>query len=125
MAIIMVEKDNKNQESADFKRGLVMRSLSVGQSRTSVRMEPLMWALYDEMIKREHRTQREVSAKVRELATHFDINFTAALRSYVTRYFYEAATEQGHLSAGHGTLPRHKTLDYQDLHRNMLVPAPD
>ena len=101
-------KKMQNEGKKHYKPGLHTRNVQVDGRRTSVRLEPFMWHCYDEMVQRQRIRQQELMTEVKALSDEHKLNFTAALRSYITRYYYDATSEEGHMAAGHGTLPRQK-----------------
>ena len=80
---------------------LVTGNVRVAGRRTSVRLEPKMWAALEEVRIREHTTLPALVTRIEraKLAT----SLTAGIRIYLLLYFMSAATEEGHRAAGHGT----------------------
>lgn len=81
---------------------LVSRNVMVNGRRTSLRLEPEMWEGLDEISNRENASINDLVGFVdrrRDRAT-----LTSDVRVFVLGYFRSAATERGHLSAGHGIL---------------------
>ncbi len=79
---------------------LVSRNITVAGHRTSVRLEPAMWHAFADICRRERQSAHEICSAIdacRDAST-----LTAALRVFVMEYFRVAATEDGHLRAGHG-----------------------
>lgn len=85
-----------------FASRLVSRNVIGSQGRTSMRLEPELWDALDEMCRRENLTLREVVRRVGPKPTG---GRTSAVRVQVLLYYWAAATEEGHLKAGHGSLP--------------------
>ena len=81
---------------------LVFRNVTLGVKRTSLRLEQTIWDALAEICRREDLTLSELCERVNERRR--ESTLTAALRVYVLCYFKVAATEEGHASAGHGTL---------------------
>ncbi len=81
---------------------LVIRNVTVSGRRTSVRLEPEMWAALNEICKRERRSVHEVCSSVAD-RKHPDTSLTAAIRVFIMSYFRAAATDDGHRAVGHGT----------------------
>ncbi len=82
--------------------GLVNRNITSQQGRTSMRLEPELWAALEEMCQRENLT---VTMAIRAIeSAHSPGSRTSAVRVHLLRYFRQAATEEGHRLAGHGTL---------------------
>jgi predicted DNA-binding ribbon-helix-helix protein len=84
---------------------LVTGNVRVAGRRTSVRLEPKMWAALEEIRIRERTTLPALVTQIEraKLAT----SLTAGIRIYLLLYFMSAATEEGHRAAGHGTLEPH------------------
>jgi predicted DNA-binding ribbon-helix-helix protein len=81
---------------------LVNQNVKLLNRRTSIRLEPGLWALLDEVCRRERCSRGEI-IRCAELQSTSG-GRTSALRVYLLRYFREAATELGHKAAGHGSL---------------------
>jgi predicted DNA-binding ribbon-helix-helix protein len=82
---------------------LVNRNVFASRGRTSIRLEPEFWTALEEICRREGKTLHEV-------VTHMEQNGwpgkrTSTVRVQILLYFHEAATEDGHKAAGHGTVP--------------------
>lgn len=67
-----------------------------------MRLEPVMWEALHELCCREGKTVHAVCSMVNQ--RRHESSLTAALRVHVMSYFRSAATEDGHLQAGHGDL---------------------
>lgn len=80
---------------------LVSRNVTIGGHRTSVRLEPEMWSGLGEVCRRERANLHEICTSI---ATRKQENtsLTAAIRVFAMAYFRVAATEDGHVKAGHG-----------------------
>ena len=81
---------------------LVFRNVTVGDKRTSLRLEQTIWDALAEICRREDVTLGQLCGRLNERRR--EATLTAALRVFVLCYFKVAATEEGHASAGHGTL---------------------
>ena len=79
---------------------LVNRNIMAARGRTSMRLEPELWDALLEICRREAIDPGQLVRKVEEQG-HAG-GRTSAVRVYVLTYFREAATEQGHVAAGHG-----------------------
>ncbi|MDX2028369.1 MAG: ribbon-helix-helix domain-containing protein [Alphaproteobacteria bacterium] len=80
---------------------LVSRNVTISGHRTSIRLEPDMWSGLKEICRRERATLHEICTLVagrKEDKT----SLTAAIRVFVMSYYRAAATEEGHIKAGHG-----------------------
>ena len=80
---------------------LQSRNVTVAGRRTSVRLEPDMWQALQDICGREKVSLHDVCTMV---AGSKDANtsLTAAIRVFIMAYFRDAATEDGHRTAGHG-----------------------
>lgn len=101
------------------KSSLVSRNVTIGGHRTSVRLEPEMWAALQEIARREDRSLNVICTMVDQRKGP-DGSLTAAIRVFVMAYFREAATDEGHLRAGHGANTKSEPALVHDLAR---VPA--
>lgn len=80
---------------------LVGRNIRIDGRRTSVRLEPAMWNAFYEIGRREGRSIDELASDIARIKKH-ETSLTAAIRVFIMAYYKEAATEDGHLAAGHG-----------------------
>ncbi|HJS85500.1 MAG TPA: ribbon-helix-helix domain-containing protein [Acetobacteraceae bacterium] len=79
---------------------LVNRNVVAGSGRTSMRLEPELWDALAEICEREGRGIHDLIRGIdgqRERGGR-----TSAVRVFVVQYFRAAATEAGHMAAGHG-----------------------
>jgi len=79
---------------------LVNRNVTVDGHRTSIRLEPAMWQALNMVCQRENKTLNELAtiiARNRDQST-----LTAGIRVFLLTYFQAAATDEGHIRAGHG-----------------------
>lgn len=81
--------------------GLITRNVTVRGRRTSMRLEASMWDALKEICRREALTMAELGTFV-AAAKSPALTLTAALRVFITNYFRDAATEEGHVRSGHG-----------------------
>ena len=79
---------------------LVNRNVTIRGRRTSLRLEPTMWDALTEVARRERLTIHELCSEIQ--SRRRESTLTAAIRVHILIYFREAATEQGHDTAGHG-----------------------
>ena len=79
---------------------LVSGNVTVGGKRTSMRLEPAMWAALREVCMREGKSMNALVTEIDRGRAQSTL--TAAIRVSLLAYFKEAATEDGHRSAGHG-----------------------
>lgn len=69
--------------------------------RTSIRLEPELWAMLTEICHREDIAVGDLIERIgRGVAQR-----TSAVRVYILQYLHAAVTEQGHRKAGHGAKP--------------------
>lgn len=102
----------------EFKSTLVSRNITVRGRRTSVRLEPEMWAALKEISKREHCTIHDVCSLV-SLRKNQNTSLTAAIRVFIMLYFRAGCTEEGHKKAGHGSfenMKRRAQVDGDEAH---------
>ena len=92
---------NSDLESAAH-GGLINRNVTVNGRRTSIRLEPEMWDAMEEIAKREGIRVSDVVSRIDRDARQRGSGLTARVRVFVLGYFRAAATEQGHMNAGHG-----------------------
>jgi predicted DNA-binding ribbon-helix-helix protein len=94
------------QPPDELRSTLINRNVTVGNHRTSIRLEPAMWEALHQVCRREGKTLHELVTGIeRERAQS---SLTAAIRVYVMTYYMDAATDEGHRRAGHG-VPRQFT----------------
>ena len=89
---------------------LICKNIRIAGHRTSMRLEKEVWSALAEIGHREHCDTNEICACVNSTRST-EISLTAAVRIFVITYFRRAATEDGHLRAGHGS--RNSPLHYQ------------
>jgi predicted DNA-binding ribbon-helix-helix protein len=83
------------------KSRLVTRNVVSGRGRTSVRLEPELWDALHEIRQRERIGLDTLIRHIEQV--RLAGSRTSALRIFIFNYFREAATEEGHCAAGHGT----------------------
>jgi predicted DNA-binding ribbon-helix-helix protein len=81
---------------------LVNRNVTSTNGRTSMRLEPELWAALEEICHRESMTLADLVKSI-ERRGHPG-GRTSAVRVFVLTYFRNAAGEEGHRAAGHGLL---------------------
>ncbi len=79
---------------------LVNRNVTVEGHRTSIRLEPAMWEALFMVCKRENKSLNELVTTIARSRNQSTL--TAAIRVFLLTYFQAAATDEGHLRAGHG-----------------------
>jgi predicted DNA-binding ribbon-helix-helix protein len=85
--------------------GLINRNVTVNGRRTSIRLEPEMWDALEEIAKRENVRVGDVVSRIDRQVRSGSFKgsgLTARVRVFVLGYFRAAATENGHMNAGHG-----------------------
>lgn len=82
---------------------MVSRNVVIAGRRTSLRLEQAIWDALEEIAVREGLSVNEVCTRVDRARP--ERSLTASVRVYVLDYFREAATDAGHLAAGHGEAP--------------------
>lgn len=68
---------------------LVTRNVNVSGRRTSVRLEPDLWAALRDIAEREDRSLHEICSDIDK--TKGDTRLTSAMRIYIVNYFRSAA----------------------------------
>lgn len=81
---------------------LVNRNVVAERGRTSIRFEPELWDSLEEICRREQIGLGELVRRIEQTGGSAG-GRTSAVRIFVLNYFREAATEEGHRRAGHGT----------------------
>ncbi len=81
---------------------LVNRNVTSTNGRTSMRLEPELWAALEEICHRESMTLADLVKSI-ERRGHPG-GRTSAVRVFVLTYFRNAASEDGHRTVGHGLL---------------------
>lgn len=83
---------------------LISHNIMIEGRRTSVRLEKEMWLAFKEIARRE-RCSVHALCDVVALRKRPDTSLTAAIRVFIMAYFQAAATDDGHVRAGHGRGP--------------------
>ena len=87
------------------KSRLICRNITLPDGRTSIRLEPEVWAALGEICKREAITPGELAMRATTAIKGVNEGGrTSAIRIYILKYFRESATKDGHARAGHGLL---------------------
>jgi len=98
---------------------LVNRSITAETGRTSMRLEPELWAALEDICQRENLSADGVMRRIEQSTqatsqngcetgrksghkTGHKSGRTSAMRVFILTYFRAAATEAGHRLAGHG-----------------------
>lgn len=87
----------------------ILRCVVLSGRRTSLRLDRPMWDALDEICRREQLKLNDLCAMVAArlgerdgASTEAGMGLTRALRVFIVHYFRTAATDAGHLAAGHG-----------------------
>ncbi len=100
---------------------LVSHNVTVAGHRTSIRLEPAMWAALRDICERE---RTDINKIVTAVGTgRSESSLTAAIRVHVLSYFQAAATEDGHRCAGHGAAPEPRSTPIPSLEPSLESPA--
>jgi predicted DNA-binding ribbon-helix-helix protein len=86
-------------------RGLVNHTVRIGTRRTSIRVDQLTWQALCEIAEREGVTVNQLCTAIAGEKPR-RLSLTAAIRLGVLQYYRDAATETGHIAAGHGRFAR-------------------
>jgi len=81
---------------------LQSRNVTVDGHRTSLRLEQDVWAALEEICAREDMNVHEICTLIEQRRK--GSSRTAAVRAFILGYFREAASDTGHVRAGHGNL---------------------
>ena len=81
---------------------LVNRNIIAARGRSSMRLEPEIWDALQEICRRERVPLGDLVQRVEGKGN--EGGRTSAGRGFAFQYFRNAATEEGHTAAGHGTL---------------------
>lgn len=84
---------------------LINRNVVAERGRTSMRLEPELWEMLSEICERETQDMGTMIRRI-EAFGHAG-GRTSAVRVFILTYFHLAATEAGHIAAGHGSLKTH------------------
>jgi predicted DNA-binding ribbon-helix-helix protein len=79
---------------------LINRNIVAERGRTSMRLEPELWDALAEICRRERTTPSELCRRIEKMGLKG--GRTSAMRVFIVQYFRAAATEEGHIAAGHG-----------------------
>lgn len=85
--------------------GLISRNITVTGKRTSVRLENQMWRALRDIAMREKCGVNDLCTLIAQTKKP-NISLTSSIRIFIMMYYKAAATEDGHLKAGHGGLDK-------------------
>jgi predicted DNA-binding ribbon-helix-helix protein len=100
---------------------LVSRNITVLGRRTSVRLEPEMWAALRDIASREKCKIHDICSLI-QVRKNPKTSLTAAIRVFLMLYYRAASTEEGHSRAGHGSyhmMMSRARVSRQDMVRRM------
>jgi predicted DNA-binding ribbon-helix-helix protein len=83
--------------------GLIGHTIYIENRRTNIRLDNTTWFAIKEVALREGMTPNQLFTRIWSRKPR-ELSFTVAVRQYLMQYFREAATEEGHAQAGHGTI---------------------
>lgn len=95
-----MKRENSWLAGTVAKSSLINRNVRVCGHRTSLRLERSMWGALDEIGQREGLTIHEICTMIDARRT--ESTLTTAIRVFIISYFRVAATDIGHIRAGHG-----------------------
>ena len=84
-----------------MKTRLVNKNVNAASGRTSMRLEPEVWDAFREICLRDGVDVKELIERAVK-GSSFG-GRTSAVRVFLLQYFRQAATEEGHRRAGHGS----------------------
>lgn len=84
-----------------LKSSLISKNITVRGHRTSIRLEPEMWAALKDIALREQTSIHNICSLI-SLRKLDETSLTAAIRVFLMLYYRAAATPDGHFRAGHG-----------------------
>lgn len=93
--------DDSDEVAGSARSTLVSRNITVLGRRTSVRLEPEMWAALRDIARREKCRTHDICSLI-QIRKNPRTSLTAAIRVFLMLYYRAASTEDGHRRAGHG-----------------------
>jgi len=90
------------KDKSERKTTLLGRNVTILGRRTSIRLEPQMWDILYEVAEREKTTIHEFCSLV-SIRKHENASLTSSIRVFLLLYYRAAATQDGHIKAGHGS----------------------
>lgn len=100
---------------------LINRNIVAERGRTSMRLEPELWDALAEICRRERTTPSELCRRIEKMGLKG--GRTSAMRVFVLQYFRAAATEEGHIAAGHGMADHSRSGAGGTGHRAATLPV--
>jgi predicted DNA-binding ribbon-helix-helix protein len=80
----------------------VSRNVTIQGHRTSLRLQKEMWDAIDEICRRERLSIHQLCSRIAE--GRGGRSLTSEVRVFTIGYFRAAASDEGHVRAGHGML---------------------
>lgn len=113
---------DQSTERRREKTTLISHNVMIDGRRTSVRLEKEMWIAIKDIALRERCTVHALCTVI-EKRKRADTSLTAAIRVFIMAYYQAAATDDGHVKAGHGrgatnagdVLLKHRNTPYYGL----------
>lgn len=79
------------------------KNISINGRRTSMKLEPYLWESLLEIARIESVSRDDLIEEVeRRRIIYPSTTLTSAVRVFITQYYRQACTEEGHRYAGHG-----------------------
>lgn len=118
-AMVLTSSDDPPRVARDSYTQSARRLVRVGDRQVRLRLEPGVWDALIEICQREEQSLEQVCLIV-DRARCRGAGLASALRLFAMAYFRDAATEEGHASAGHGegllqNAPRWAIRSYRDV----------
>ena len=107
MGVFDAKSSERKTSDVSLRSTLISRNITVFGRRTSIRLEPEMWEALKDVADKEKCSVHNLCTLV-FLRKNTDTSLTAAIRVFLMLYFKAAATEAGHLKAGHGNFENMK-----------------
>lgn len=84
-------------------KNMESKNISIYGRRTSMKMEPYLWDSLLEIARIEGISRDSLIEEVeRRRGVYPSASLTSAVRVFITQYYRQACTEEGHRYAGHG-----------------------
>lgn len=80
----------------------ISRNVTIQGHRTSLRLQKEMWDAIDEICRRERLSIHQLCSRIAE--HRGGRSLTSEVRVHAISYFRAAASDEGHVRAGHGPL---------------------
>ncbi len=96
-----MKKEIKSNSEVCHKSSLLSKNITLSGKRTSIRLEPEMWAALRDIAVREACSIHDLCTLV-SMRKKANTSLTAAMRVFIMLYFKASSTEEGHSRARHG-----------------------